>query len=264
MADYQTIRCKLSDAVATITLNRPDKMNAFNQTMLAELTAAVEAAGGDDTVRVIILTGAGKAFSAGQDLSERAQKAGDGPPDLSASLKQGYNPLVRALREVDKPVICAVNGVAAGAGIGIAMACDIVVAARSARFVFAFSRLSLVPDSGGTWNLPRLVGRARATGLAMLAETIDAEQAEAWGLIWAAVDDADVQDEARSIAAKLASKPPIGLGLIKQAFNASDGNDLAGQLDLEAELQGRAGKTQDYGEAVAAFMEKRDPKFRGA
>ncbi len=260
---YETIEYAVAGAVATVTLNRPGKLNAFNVPMLEEAIAALQAAADDAGVRAVLLTANGRAFSAGQDLSER-KGIGDGPrPDLGESLEKRYNPLVTLLRTMEKPVVCAVNGVAAGAGANIALACDLVLAARSAKFIEPFGRLGLVPDSGGSWSLPRLVGRARALGMLLTVEEVDAERAEAWGLIWKCIDDDTLMEEARALAADLAQKPTIGLGLIKRAINASHTNTLAEQLALEAELQRIAGYTEDYLEGVTAFFEKRKPVFKG-
>ena len=245
-----------------ITLNRPDRLNSFNEAMHAALMAALLEAEGDRECRALVLTGAGRGFCAGQDLSDRVFSPGQ-VPDLSATLERLYNPLVRKLRDLQMPVICAVNGVAAGAGANIAFACDIVLAARSAKFIQAFAKLGLVPDSGGTWFLPRLVGTARARALALLAEPVMAEQAEAWGMIWRAVDDASLMDEAHRLAAHFSTQPTVGLGLIKRALDASETNDLDQQLDLERDFQGQAGRTPDYMEGVMAFFEKRQPKFTG-
>ncbi len=252
----------LEAGVFTVTLNRPDKLNAFNPEMHQLLRKALERALDDAAVRAVLLTGAGRGFCAGQDLSER-NVAADAPIDLSVSLGSHYNPLVRRLRELPKPVVCAVNGVAAGAGANIALACDLVIAARSASFVQSFARLGLVPDSGGTWLLPRLVGGARAMGLALLGDKLPARQAEEWGLIWKVVDDDKLLQEANAIAALLAEGPTRGYGLVKKAFNASWGNSLDAQLDLERDLQREAGLTQDYREGVTAFMQKRKPQYKG-
>jgi len=248
--------------VLTITLNRPDKLNAFNPEMHERLRDALDQADAPE-VRAVLLTGAGRAFCAGQDLSERDVSPGAAPIDLAVSLGSNYNPLVRRLRELPKPVVCAVNGTAAGAGANIALACDIVIAARSASFVQAFSRIGLVLDSGGTFFLPRLVGSARAMGLALLAEKLSAEDAAAWGLIWKVVDDAQLMNEALSIARNLSEGPTKGYGLIKKAFAMSATNSLDAQLDLERDLQRQAGFTEDYREGVSAFKEKRKPKFKG-
>jgi 2-(1,2-epoxy-1,2-dihydrophenyl)acetyl-CoA isomerase len=244
----------------TITLNRPDKLNAFNPEMHKALRAALDQARDERSIRALLLTGAGRGFCSGQDLSERRVDPGAAPIDLSVSLGSYYNPLVRRLRELPKPIVCAVNGVAAGAGANIALACDIVVAARSARFVQSFARLGLVPDSGGTYFLPRLAGSARAMGLALLAEPLSAEDAERWGLIWKVVDDQQLMPEASALARKLAAGPTKGYGLIKRALYASEHNSLDAQLDLERDLQREAGFSEDYRKGVAAFLEKRDPK----
>nr|WP_210313699.1 2-(1,2-epoxy-1,2-dihydrophenyl)acetyl-CoA isomerase PaaG [Rhodopseudomonas rhenobacensis] len=252
----------IRDGYRVLTLNRPDRLNAFNADLHAALIAALHAAEADTSCRVLILTGAGRGFCAGQDLADVAASPGEAP-DLSGTLARHYNPLVRKLRALPMPVIAAVNGVAAGAGANIAFACDIVLAAKSAKFIQAFAKLGLVPDSGGSWFLPRLVGAARARGLALLAEPVAAEQAEAWGMIWRAVDDAALLAEAHRLAAHFATQPTAGLALIKQALDASESNSLDQQLDLECELQGQAGRTADYGEAVAAFFDKRPPRFIG-
>jgi 2-(1,2-epoxy-1,2-dihydrophenyl)acetyl-CoA isomerase len=244
-----------------LTLNRPDRLNAFNTDMHARLAEALDAAAADESCRAVLLTGAGRGFCAGQDLSDRMQS--DGPVDLGATLEATYNPLIRRIRALRKPIVCAVNGVAAGAGANIAFACDIVVAARSAKFIQAFVKIGLVPDSGGTFFLPRLIGDARARALAMLGEPVGAEQAAAWGLIWKAIDDDRLCTEAEALAAHLATQPTEGIALIKEAFNASAVNTLDAQLDLERDLQRRAGRTPDYAEGVRAFMEKRVPRFTG-
>ena len=244
----------------TITLNRPDKLNAFNPEMHKALRAALEQALDQPAIRAVLLTGSGRGFCSGQDLSERRVEPGAAPIDLSVSLGSHYNPLVRRLRELPKPIVCAVNGVAAGAGANIALACDLVVAARSARFVQSFARLGLVPDSGGTYFLPRLAGSARAMGLALLAEPLSAEDAERWGLIWKVFDDDKLMAEASAIARKLATGPTKGYGLIKRALYASEHNSLDAQLDLERDLQREAGFSEDYRRGVAAFLEKHDPK----
>jgi len=257
-----SILVSLDAGVLGITLNRPDKLNAFNPEMHQLLRKALERALDEDAVRAVLLTGAGRAFCAGQDLSER-NVAADAPLDLSVSLGSHYNPLVRRLRELPKPVVCAVNGVAAGAGANIALACDLVVAARSASFVQSFARLGLVPDSGGTWFLPRLAGGARAMGLALLGEPLSAEQAERWGLIWKVVDDDRLAAESADMARILAAGPTKGYGLVKKALRAAWGNSLDAQLDLERDLQREAGLTQDYREGVSAFLQKRKPDYKG-
>jgi len=252
-----SVLISLEAGVQTITLNRPDKLNAFIPEMHQELRRALEQALDDAAIRAVLLTGAGRAFCAGQDLSQRKVDPGAAPIDLSVSLGSYYNPLVRRLRELPKPVVCAVNGVAAGAGANIALACDVVLAARSASFVQSFARLGLVPDSGGTWFLPRLVGPARAMGLALLAEPLRAEDAERWGLIWKVLDDDQLVPEAVALARKLAAGPTKGYGLIKRALHASQGNSLDAQLDLERDLQREAGFSEDYRKGVAAFLEKK-------
>jgi len=249
--------------VESITLNRPEKLNALNPEMHQLLRAALERAAVEPEIRVVVLTGAGRGFCAGQDLAERDVSAGAAPIDLSVSLGSHYNPLVRRLRALPKPIICAVNGVAAGAGANIALACDLVIAARSASFIQAFSKIGLMPDAGGSYFLPRLIGTARAMGLALLAEKLDAEQAVQWGLIWKVVDDQQLINEANALALKLANGPTKGYGLLKKAMYASPGNSLDAQLDLERDLQREAGYSEDYREGVTAFKEKREPRFKG-
>ena len=243
--------------VLTVTLNRPDKLNAFVPEMHKELRRALEQALDEREIRALLLTGAGRGFCSGQDLGERNVAPGAAPIDLSVTLGSYYNPLVRRMRELPKPIVCAVNGVAAGAGANIALACDIVLAARSARFIQSFARLGLVPDSGGTYFLPRLISTARAMGLALLAEPLSAEDAERWGLIWKVLDDERLMPEATELARRLASGPTKAFGLIKKALLASTGNSLDAQLDLERDLQRDAGFSEDYRKAVAEFLEKR-------
>ncbi len=252
----------LEGGVLTLTLNRPDRLNAFNLALHEALADAVGRASANDECGVVLLTGAGKGFCAGQDLSDRAVAPGAGRPDLGESIDKRYNPLIRSLRKLPKPIVCAVNGAAAGAGANVALACDIVLAAKSAKFLQAFARLGLVPDSGGTWFLPRLVGEARARALMMLAEPIGAEQAEAWGMIWRAVDDAELMGEARALAERLAAGPTHAYGLMKRAFAASSANSLDAQLDCERDLQREAGAADEYVEGVRAFLEKRPANFR--
>jgi 2-(1,2-epoxy-1,2-dihydrophenyl)acetyl-CoA isomerase len=245
-----------------ITLNRPDKLNAFNEAMHHALRAAIADAEADKETRALMITGAGRGFCTGQDLADRLAKPGE-TVVLGGTLEQHYNPLVRKLRALPFPVIAAVNGVAAGAGCNIALACDIVIAAKSARFIQSFARVGLIPDSGGTWNLPRLVGNARARGLALLAQELTADKAAEWGLIWRCVDDNALIYEARRICEHFATAPTQGLALIKRALDASATNTLDAQLDLERDLQREASFNPDYAEGVRAFMEKRKPKFTG-
>ena len=244
-----------------LTLNRPDRLNALNTEMFHTLMAALGEAEADPECRAVLLTGAGRGFCAGQDLADVAVRD-DGPPDLKAVLER-YNALVRKLRAIEMPVVCAVNGVAAGAGANLALACDIVLAAKSASFIQAFSRIGLIPDCGGTWFLPRLVGAARARALAILAEPLSAERAAEWGLIWRAVDDDQLMSEADALAARLAAQATIGIALTKRALDAAENNTLDAQLDLERDLQDEAGHTQDYAEGVRAFAAKRAPNFTG-
>ena len=260
---YETILFERREGYAAITLNRPERLNAFTAAMHGELKTALDEVEADAGCRAVLLSGAGRGFCAGQDLGERKRGPGDPPHDVGATLDRLYNPLIRRLRRIERPVIAAVNGVAAGAGANLALACDIVLAARSASFIQAFCRLGLVPDAGGSYFLPRLVGAARARALALLGETVSAERAEAMGMIWKCVDDDKLMDEATALARHLATQPTKGLALIKQALEASSGNDLAHQLDLERDLQRIAGRSEDYREGVAAFLEKRKPHFKG-
>lgn len=258
-----TIKVALADGLLRLTLNRPDKLNSFNDEMHLALRAGLQRAHDESAVRAVLLTGSGRGFCAGQDLGDRDPRKGAEPPDLGHTIETFYNPLIRQIRSLDKPVVCAVNGVAAGAGANIAIACDIVIAARSAKFIQAFSKIGLVPDSGGTWTLAHLIGEARAKALALTAEPVTAETAANWGLIWRAVDDGELMTEAEALAGRLAAGPTFGLGLIKQAIQASAGNTLDQQLDLERDLQRRAGRSRDYAEGVAAFLDKRQPAFTG-
>jgi 2-(1,2-epoxy-1,2-dihydrophenyl)acetyl-CoA isomerase len=260
---FETIEFRIDDGFARLALNRPDKLNCFNETMHAEVRTALDRVEADETCRALLLTANGRGFCAGQDLSDRVRKAGEEAPDLGISLDTYYNPLIRRLRALELPVVCAVNGVAAGAGANLALACDIVLAARGAKFMQTFSKVGLIPDSGGTWILPRVVGTARATALAMLAETVTAQQAEEWGMIWRCINDDELQNEADSMCRHLATRPTRAMALIKQALSQSATNSLDAQLDLERDLQRRAGKTNDYREGVTAFMEKRKPVFKG-
>lgn len=245
-----------------ITLNRPDRLNSFTAEMHGALRAALEAADADGK-RAVLLTGAGRGFCAGQDLGDRDPRGMDGPPDLGKTVRDFWAPLVRQLRALPMPVICAVNGVAAGAGSSVALACDIVLAAESARFIQSFARVGLIPDTGGSWHLPRIAGRARAMGLAMTAQPLPAGTAEAWGLIWKALPDDTLMDEARALAAQLAAGPTFGLAQTKRAINAAHSNTLDEHLDLEAELMKACGESPDYAEGVASFLDKRPPEFTG-
>ena len=261
---YKTILFEVKAGVATLTLNRPDKLNSFNTTMHTELRDALEQVEKpENRVRCLLITGAGKGFSAGQDLSDRAVAPGEEAPDLGESLEKRYNPLIRKLKSLEMPVICAVNGVAAGAGANIALACDIVIASRTASFIQAFCKIGLVPDSGGSWILPRLVGQARAMALSLLGDKVTADQAEQWGMIYKAVAPEALGEEATRLATHLASQPTLGLSLIKRAIHASATNSFDAQLDLERDLQTVAGRSADYREGVRAFIEKRPPQFEG-
>ena len=261
---FNTIEFTVVSGVATLTFNRPKALNSFTMEMHGEIREAMAQVIDDASVRCLVITGAGRGFCAGQDLGDRAVSADDAPPDLGASVEKNYNPLIRSIMNLPKPVICAVNGVAAGAGSSIALACDIVLAARSASFIQVFCKIGLVPDSGGTWNLPRAVGLARAKGLAMLGDRLPAETAEEWGLIWKCIDDDSLQEEAQKMAAYFATQPTRALGRIKKLLNESGTNTLFEQTELEKEAMMELGQSDDYREGVAAFMEKRPPVFKGA
>jgi len=261
--DYETILPTHEDGVARIAFNRPDRLNSFTVQMHEEVAAALDAADADGAVRAIVITGEGRGFCAGQDLADRAVTPGDKPVDLGDTVEKYWAPLVRRLAARDKPVICAVNGVAAGAGANIALACDIVFAARSAKFIQSFANIGLIPDTGGTWALPRMVGQARALGLALTAEPLPAERAEEWGLIWKCVDDEWLETESMALARKLAAGPTRGLAATKHAIRASLLNSLDAELDIERDLMRELGNSADYQEGVAAFMEKRKPHFTG-
>jgi 2-(1,2-epoxy-1,2-dihydrophenyl)acetyl-CoA isomerase len=258
----QPILIERREGYHVITLNRPQRLNAFTEAMHIALRDAIGLAEADTTCRALLLTGAGRGFCAGQDLNDRLSKAGE-TPVLGGALETYYNPLIRKLRGLPFPVVAAVNGVAAGAGCNIALACDIVLAGRSATFVQSFAKIGLVPDSGGTWILPRLIGPARARALALTAEPVSAEQAESWGMIWKSIADSELAAEAHKLCQHFASAPTLGLALIKRALDESWDNDLDAQLDLEREFQREASLTPDYAEGVRAFLEKRAPKFGG-
>ena len=260
---YSAIISTAENGIHRITLNRPDRLNSFNDQMHAELREALATVAADATARVLVITGAGRGFCAGQDLSDRKVGPGSEPPDLGDTLARNYIPLVRTLRALPLPVIGAVNGVAAGAGANVALACDIVVASESASFIQAFCKLGLVPDAGGTYWLPRLVGDARAMGLALLGDKLSAQQAADWGLIWRAVPDAEFTATVDQLAHHFATAPTLGLARTKQAIYASATNDLEAQLALERDLQRELGRSGDYREGVSAFMAKRPPEFKG-
>ncbi|WP_260482149.1 2-(1,2-epoxy-1,2-dihydrophenyl)acetyl-CoA isomerase PaaG [Sphingomicrobium flavum] len=256
---YQTIRLDSADHVATITLNRPDRLNSFTQEMHRELKDAITRLG---DARVVVITGEGRGFCAGQDLNDRNVAPGE-RVDLGETVEECWNPLIRMLATIDQPVIAKVNGVAAGAGANIALACDLIFAAKSAKFIQSFSALGLIPDSGGSWHLPRLVGQQRALGLALTGEPLMAEQAAEWGLIWKAVDDEALDAEVAATASKLASLPPLGLAAIKKMIRTSWSRSLDEELDLQRDEMRRLGFTEDYREGVAAFLEKRSATFSG-
>jgi len=260
---YKTILFDLCEGVARLTLNRPERLNSFNTVMHGEVTEVLQQVATDENVRVLVLTGAGRGFCAGQDLADRSVAPGAAPVDLGDSVERFYAPLIRRLSTVDKPVICAVNGVAAGAGANIALACDIVVAARSAKFIQSFANIGLIPDSGGTWILPRLVGQARALGLALTGEPLSAERAEAWGLIWKCVNDDVLEDETSKLAKRFASGPTRGLAATKKAIRGSWLQSLDAELDIERDLMRELGNSSDYKEGVAAFTAKRPAVFTG-
>jgi 2-(1,2-epoxy-1,2-dihydrophenyl)acetyl-CoA isomerase len=253
---------RLENGVLTLTLNRPERLNALNGALIEALSAGIKRAGTDPECRAVLITGAGRGFCAGADLANRAFAPGEVRPDLGAALENGLNPIIRGIRNLPKPVVSAVNGPAAGAGANIALACDIVLAAKSAKFLQAFARIGLIPDAGGTFVLPRLIGDARARALMMLAEPIGAEEAQASGMIYRAVDDEDLMGEARTVAERLAAGPTHALGLMKRALAASPTNSFDAQLDLERDLQREAGAGDEYVEGVRAFLDKRPTDFR--
>ncbi len=263
MPSYETVRLDVADGVATLTLNRPERLNSFTVAMHGELRAALDAADADPAVRCLLLTGAGRGFCAGQDLSDRAVAPGSDALDLGASIENYYKPMLLRLRRLRMPTVCAVNGVAAGAGANIPFVCDLVIAARSASFIQSFSKLGLVPDCGGTWWLPRLLGPARAMGLALLGDKLTAAQAEEWGLIWRCVDDAELMSSALAAARQLAAGPTRGYVRTREAMEAGLQLSFEAALDLERDYQRELGRTGDYREGVTAFLEKRIPRFTG-
>ena len=260
---FSTLRLAIEDRVATITLARPDKLNALNAAMHAELRVALDRCEAEEEARAVVLTGEGRAFSSGQDLTEELPRGPDGRIDLGPPLERDYNPLVLRLTSFPKVTIAALNGPAVGASMNIALCCDLVVAARSAYLQEAFSRIALIPDAGGTWILPRIIGPKRALALMLTADQVSAEEAQRMGLVYRVFDDASFADETAALAHRIAKGPGLALRLTKQAVAASLGNDLDAQLALEAELQRRCGISADFAEGVAAFREKRAPRFEG-
>lgn len=263
MSALETIHYSVQEGYAKITLNRPETLNSFNQLMHDELRTAIQDVIAREDIRCLLLTGAGRGFCAGQDLNDRKPLAPGEKRDLSESFDKNYYPLIRFLTEMDKPVVCAVNGVAAGAGSAIALMCDIILAARSASFVPTFTKIGLMPDAGGTWYWPRLAGRGRAMAALLLAEKVSAEQAAEWGMIWKVVDDEALATESETIARRLAEMPPLALAKTKQAMLVSSTHTLEEQLAVERESQMMLGDTEDYAEGVKAFFEKRKPVFKG-
>ena len=263
MPTYETVRLERADGVATLTLNRPDRLNSFTVAMHGELRAALDEVAADTAARCLVLTGAGRGFCAGQDLADRAVAPGSEAIDLGFSIENYYKPMLLRLRHLRMPTVCAVNGVAAGAGANIPFACDLVVAARSASFIQSFSKLGLVPDCGGTWWLPRLVGPARAMGLALLGDKLPAAQAEEWGLIWRCVDDDQLMPSALELARQLASGPTRGYVRTREAMEANMERSFEAALDVERDYQRELGRSSDYREGVTAFIDKRAPRYTG-
>lgn len=263
MTGSQTVLSTLVDGVLTLTLNRPDKLNSFNEEMHLAFRAGLQQAHDDSAVRAVLITGAGRGFSAGQDLGDRDPRKGGARASLDQTLEKFYNPNIRLIRSLEKPVVCAVNGVAAGAGANIALACDITLAAKSARFIQSFAKIGLVPDAAGSFNLPRLIGEQRAKYLALTGEPLMAEKAAEWGLIWEAVEDAELLAKATALASSLAAGPTLGLGMTKRLLQEAATNSWDAQLDLERDCQAIAGASEDYAEGVTAFLEKRKAEFKG-
>ncbi|ARG36357.1 MULTISPECIES: 2-(1,2-epoxy-1,2-dihydrophenyl)acetyl-CoA isomerase PaaG [Acinetobacter] len=261
--DYQNIIAEEKNGVGYLTFNRPKALNSFNVDMHREVADVLNQWTKSPDVRCVVISGEGRGFCAGQDLGDRVVDPNAEAPDLGYSIETYYNPLIKTIVNMPKPVICAVNGVAAGAGANIALACDLVIAAKSANFVQAFCRLGLVPDSAGTWFLPRAVGHARAMGLALLGDKLPAETAKEWGMIWDVVEDAELKTKVTELAERLAKQPTFGLSLIKKAIHQSSNNTFDEQMLLERDLQRIAGRSEDYREGVQAFMNKREPNFKG-
>lgn len=261
--DYQNIIAEEKNGVGYLTFNRPKALNSFNVDMHREVAEVLNLWTKNPDVRCVVISGEGRGFCAGQDLGDRVVDPNAEAPDLGYSIETYYNPLIKTIVNMPKPVICAVNGVAAGAGANIALACDLVIAAKSANFVQAFCRLGLVPDSAGTWFLPRAVGHARAMGLTLLGDKLPAETAKEWGMIWEVVEDAELKTKVNELAERLAKQPTFGLSLIKKAIHQSSNNTFDEQVLLERDLQRIAGRSEDYREGVQAFMNKREPNFKG-
>ncbi|MDC5298457.1 2-(1,2-epoxy-1,2-dihydrophenyl)acetyl-CoA isomerase PaaG [Acinetobacter baumannii] len=261
--DYQNIIAEEKNGVGYLTFNRPKALNSFNVDMHREVAEVLNQWTKNPDVRCVVISGEGRGFCAGQDLGDRVVDPNAEAPDLGYSIETYYNPLIKTIVNMPKPVICAVNGVAAGAGANIALACDLVIAAKSANFVQVFCRLGLVPDSAGTWFLPRAVGHARAMGLALLGDKLPAETAKEWGMIWDVVEDAELKTKVTELAERLAKQPTFGLSLIKKAIHQSSNNTFEEQMLLERDLQRIAGRSEDYREGVQAFMNKREPNFKG-
>ncbi|MDA3432724.1 2-(1,2-epoxy-1,2-dihydrophenyl)acetyl-CoA isomerase PaaG [Acinetobacter baumannii] len=261
--DYQNIIAEEKNGVGYLTFNRPKALNSFNVDMHREVAEVLNLWTKNPDVRCVVISGEGRGFCAGQDLGDRVVDPNAEAPDLGYSIETYYNPLIKTIVNMPKPVICAVNGVAAGAGANIALACDLVIAAKSANFVQAFCRLGLVPDSAGTWFLPRAVGHARAMGLTLLGDKLPAETAKEWGMIWDVVEDAELKTKVTELAERLAKQPTFGLSLIKKAIHQSSNNTFDEQMLIERDLQRIAGRSEDYREGVQAFMNKREPNFKG-